>query len=820
MAKGYLMRSEKGAPYPTGFICPWCGSGTHIHKTGALTFYDTPNAHFACHACSNGGDVINFLSKIYGIDNHGKEFFSLIRKAADVFALPYDPTIFERKQPARDSVADVFADNDDLRGKLREWQGVKGAINPDVLPKIKTAAEYVASLTPKNFTADDAVDVTHQYKVALCQFYLPTVGNKFFSVMNDAIKRAKAAVKKFSASSSKKQPSTRALAVAKLTTTETKNAVEKLVTQIQQEHKYFVKAEQQRKEYEQAQAERVAREAEVNELQARLNTLKRQDPSPERDAAIIQLINDSCEWKYDKHANPVAVKDTFANLNMIYRDDPNLDGLFAYDEFQDTNVFLKAPPWNKNKKHGDQWQDADDAQLRWYLRGTYTEFANADLVRDGFTEYARQRSFNVVKDYFANLPAWDGKPRAETFFIDWLRVPDTPYARAVTMNWLTAAVARIFFPGVDYQTVLVLQGAQGVGKDFNLKQLAVNWHAAIVDSLDSGDAIDVLKLAWIGVIEEMNAVSKASINAVKSFLSRNSDERREKYGRHAKRVQRHCVFAITTNDQNFLNDVTGNRRYLILHCGSEQSQPVMQVRGERLTDDNVVKQIWAEVYARYQEQFKDITDIKLVASKLLLPADVVKQAAEIAEQHVNDNGGVEGIIKTFVDTKIPDPAVWSLLSREQRRDFIAKGGVIALYRDDLIAKRNARGGRHVADDVSKIYQLCTSDNQLGDSKLYNFYGTEYRQHICATEIRDECFDKTDKRGKSPLVHETLARLDGWTLGKRIQKDPVYGDQKKCYWRDADNIPTDDETTDNPQPHKKDYFDDLGGEPIAPKDTPF
>lgn len=96
-AKGYLQRSEKGAPHPTGYICPWCGSGTHVHKTGALTFYETPNPHFACHACSSGGDVIKLLSKIYGIDNRGKDYFTLIRKAADDFCLSYEPTIFDFK---------------------------------------------------------------------------------------------------------------------------------------------------------------------------------------------------------------------------------------------------------------------------------------------------------------------------------------------------------------------------------------------------------------------------------------------------------------------------------------------------------------------------------------------------------------------------------------------------------------------------------------------------------------------------------------------------------------------------------------------------
>ena len=94
-AKNYLHRSEHGAPHPTGYICPWCNSGTHEHKTGALTWYDTPTPHFTCHAHSCGGDIIKFLSKVYGIDNHGKDFFTLLKRAADEFGITYDPKIFE-----------------------------------------------------------------------------------------------------------------------------------------------------------------------------------------------------------------------------------------------------------------------------------------------------------------------------------------------------------------------------------------------------------------------------------------------------------------------------------------------------------------------------------------------------------------------------------------------------------------------------------------------------------------------------------------------------------------------------------------------------
>ena len=240
MAKGYLMRSEKGAPYPTGFICPWCGSGTHIHKTGALTFYDTPNAHFACHACSNGGDVINFLSKIYGIDNHGKEFFSLIRKAADDFALPYDPTIFERKQPARDSVAAVFADNDDLRGKLNEWQKINGAIAPDVLPAIKAAVEYVSGLAIDNIRFADAYDVVCRQKIALLDFYQPVLARKFFSILGAAKTSAQATIKELKYRKPPVEPDERLQELAKLKISDIEADVTELVTKVKRNHKNYL----------------------------------------------------------------------------------------------------------------------------------------------------------------------------------------------------------------------------------------------------------------------------------------------------------------------------------------------------------------------------------------------------------------------------------------------------------------------------------------------------------------------------------------------------------------------------------------------------
>ena len=119
-SKGYLRHSDHGAPSPYGYCCPWCGSGTHAHKTGALQFFtETTNNHVHCHAQQCHGNIITLLAKSYGIASTGKEFFELIKRAADDFNIPYDPKIFDfptrRENSTLDSLnAQLKANSKDL----------------------------------------------------------------------------------------------------------------------------------------------------------------------------------------------------------------------------------------------------------------------------------------------------------------------------------------------------------------------------------------------------------------------------------------------------------------------------------------------------------------------------------------------------------------------------------------------------------------------------------------------------------------------------------------------------------------------------------
>ena len=525
---------------------------------------------------------------------------------------------------------------------------------------------------------------------------------------------------------------------------------------------------------------------------------------------IIADIRRRCDWKFDSKKRPVAIKATQANLNLIFSEDPNLSKLFGYNQFLDTYTFLQKAPWHSDDCTGKQWRDSDDAELRNYIRTNYAELKDKQGIEDTVIHFANLNAFHPVKEYFRHLPSWDGKPRAETLFIDFLRVADTPYAREVTLNWLTAAIARIFNPGCRYQTALTIVGNQGIGKSYLIEQLGGDWYGAIIDDVSDPHAVDALQSIWLAEVKEMSGMRK-DINANKSFIERAEDIRRGAYERRATSRPRHCVFAITVNDAEFLRDVTGNRRYLILNC---QSGSLDYVEG--LTPE-YIRQVWAEVYQRYNKLFADGFD----ARKLELSRDTRRKAEQIAENHLQDDG-LAAEIQSFVDKKKPADVIWRLMNKDDRRKFFVDGK-FTIEEGDLDA-RFKNSGRITPDKQAafdKAKQISPSVRRVNISQgggmpcYLTFYGSELREHICAAEIFNEAIANGDKRKAMYRIAEILSHLDGWHLGERLQKaDPEYPNQKKPYFRNADNRPAEDTPAEN--------SDDLtcNSDPVDEDDLPL
>ena len=684
-------------------------------------------------------------------------------------------SIFNATQDNLKKLTDNLKEESARKEKTADWVNNNGEIEPATLDKLKFEADYLKSLTVEKITSALVNESKTLHAVATCQFYdfYRQVADEFIARVSSAKSVAKKAVQNATADEPVAD-STRATAMIDIKALG--DTIKKIVTQVAKSHKnYTAKKNAEKAKLQHEQRVQAAEQSRADSIE-RLKYLQTQTQSIERDNEMRQIIADSCSWREDKYGNRISVLPTMANYDLIFTYDPVLSGLFGYDEFKQADVFTKPVYWRKNFSLHEAWQDSDDSNLRVYLRRNYTDISNENLYYDTFQSYSWKNSFHVVKDYLNSLPKWDGIPRAETLFIKFLRVEDTYYSREVTMNWLFGALARIFFPGCEYQTALVLNGPQKIGKSTMAKLLGGQWHAVLKDSVEDSHAIDVLQSAWIVELEEFWAGGKAAVNALKAFISANADDRREVYARKAKKFLRHCVFIITCNDQQFLKDKTGNRRFLVLRCLSKKFDYV-----EGLTEE-YIQQVWAEALYKFNEKFADGFD----ANKLQLSAETQQRAEEIAETFTVDDS-LDGEINAFLNIKIPPYPIWKLLTKEERHKFHLTNSITLEEADWQMRKKKLKPNEVAEFDVAlanpKFTRKIEKNTPYGSVSCIVVYGSVYRTETCASEIFNECFGN-DKRKSIFRINEVLSTLEGWGLSENRSKDfhDCYGDQRRIYYR--------------------------------------
>ena len=662
-------------------------------------------------------------------------------------------------------------------------------IAPELQREFDDAIIFLETLTPDDFTADDAHNPDNIRAVAIAHYFgFTKQAENFFNVIkkakNIARNRIKEANDGLTETLSDNELAELNALIEGTDIKNLRNAINREATAIAKSQAEYLKAQEIKQKKERAEKARIAETSRLIEQQSRIDQLRQMPPSPQRDAELVQLISNSCEWKYDKLGNPIAVKATAKNLDLIFTYDPTLDGLIGYDEFRQADVFLKVPTWRKDKGNciHEEVTDQDAAQIRNHLCRIYSELANKNRIDDWLVEFSNKFSFHEVKEFFRNLPKWDGKPRAKKFFVNFLRADDTPYVHEVTMNWLTAAVCRIFHPGCEYQLAPILVGEQGIGKSYSVSQLGGKWYGSLIDDVADPHAVDAIQNLWLVEIKEMAAMKK-DVDANKRFIDAKEDNRRKAYERRATKTKRHCVFIVTTNNQQCLIDMTGNRRHPIIKCNAK---PRAYVEG--LTKE-YIEQVWAEVLQHCKEIFKDGFDEK----KLELSKAAQIQSDEIAEQFTRDD--LTEDIKSFLDTKIPPLSIWHQLTREERRKFFAEGNIKLVDGEcDLYTRIRATFSERKAQQlINEIDSFLRKQNngikkhhikRNGEdlTELW-IYGTQDRQHICPQEILHEAFATTDRRKSIPKIIESLNKLDDWTQGERFRRiDPAYNDQKIVYYR--------------------------------------
>jgi predicted P-loop ATPase len=212
---------------------------------------------------------------------------------------------------------------------------------------------------------------------------------------------------------------------------------------------------------------------------------------------------------------------------------------------------------------GPELDDHAVVSLRLTIDRQFGFLPNKDYFYDVLANAALANSFHPIFDYFDTL-SWDRQPRLDKWLTTYGGAKDTPYTNAAGRLMLLASVRRLRRPGCKFDEMLVLEGPQGTNKSSALKLLAVDddW---FLDDLPLGaaskDMIEQMTGKWIVEIADLHKKQKTDVNKIKAQLSRTEDRARLAYGRLAKSVRRSCVFFGTTNEDKYLEDPTGERRF-------------------------------------------------------------------------------------------------------------------------------------------------------------------------------------------------------------------------------------------------------------------
>lgn len=259
-------------------------------------------------------------------------------------------------------------------------------------------------------------------------------------------------------------------------------------------------------------------------------------------------------------------KTNLFNATLILQCHERWQGVIVKDCFADVIMKANEPPWDALvRPDGPQvgeWSDEDTSRAKaWLSNHERLEF-ELPTVEQAVALVASKHGYHPVREYLASLK-WDGKARLLKMLPTYFCTDDNAYTQGIGKRWMISAIARIMRPGCKADCVLVLEGPQGYGKTTALQSLMKDerWYADTGINIGEKDSFQALRNKWIYCLDELDSLRRNEVTKTKSFISAQSDRYRPSFARRARDFPRCCVFAGTTNEAEYLVDVTGNRRF-------------------------------------------------------------------------------------------------------------------------------------------------------------------------------------------------------------------------------------------------------------------
>lgn len=431
--------------------------------------------------------------------------------------------------------------------------------------------------------------------------------------------------------------------------------------------------------------------------------------------------------EYDKDGNEKSRKliQNVKNFEIVLENDGRFRDKIKFDEFSQQTYLMGNTPWEDSRNNYRAWSSFDDSALFSILQSDYGLTGRNDYF-DAVKNVAMRHRFHPVRELLDSLE-WDEQEHIRKLLPDYLGTEDSDYNYQVWRLWMLGAVSRIYHPGCKFDYTVILQGRQGLGKSTFLQLMALNdsWFNDSLDSLDSDKAAQSLMGSWIIELAELKSLARTAggVDSVKRFLTATQDKYRVPYERRADIFLRQSVFAGTTNKSDFLQDETGNRRFLIVQTGVKE--PKKSLFDPQAMDD--IKAAWAEA----------VHIVKNEKPKLILPDSCRKRAEELQAESMSDDGKV-GIIQEY-------------LSNKQRTC------AIEIWREAL--QETGRPAKWQASEINNIVLSFPDWKRMQYPAKFGTYGSQRGFQKCSLQSQNEDDSKQEcSQGFMNLTDSELSEL--------------------------------------------------------------
>lgn len=260
----------------------------------------------------------------------------------------------------------------------------------------------------------------------------------------------------------------------------------------------------------------------------------------------------------------------------------------AYDNFYADEVISPA-----GRNEWRSVENADMTELRLRLEVIGFEDVGREKMRDALHYVASRNRIDAAITWANSLPEWDGVSRIEAFYPTFLGTEDDAYARAVGLYTWTALAARLLVPGCKVDMIPTWIGAQGARKTSGVMAMVPSPEHYAEISFGESETELARKQRGKLVLEiaELSGYSKKEREAQKAWITRQHEEWTPKFFERMTRYPRRSICIATTNVDEFLQDPTGNRRWLPIMVGKVDVDRIIECR----------EQLWAEGIAKFQE---------------------------------------------------------------------------------------------------------------------------------------------------------------------------------------------------------------------------